>query len=312
MRLMLALVLALALGVDPSPADAAAPAEPLAPAPATVAAEQPTTPAAAITPAAAAPEPPRPATLKWDPRIDLPVTGVLMAAWLGTELAKPSLAPAACRWCATNGFDTAVRSLFNPALEPSASGVKTIATVSDMTGFVALPISLLGLDALLAWRDGTLLETMPVDVVLVAEATFGALALTQLTKFLVGRARPYSIGAPPELIASGKDPADANLSFFSGHTSFSFAIATSAAMVMSLRGYRHAWVAWLVGIPLATTTAILRLAADKHWASDVLVGMLVGSAVGVGVPLLFHGRVNPKTTLRVMPMPNGVAFSGTF
>jgi hypothetical protein len=39
-----------------------------------------------------------PAPLEWDPRIDLPVTGVLFGACLGTELAKPALAPAACRW----------------------------------------------------------------------------------------------------------------------------------------------------------------------------------------------------------------------
>jgi membrane-associated phospholipid phosphatase len=253
-----------------------------------------------------------PYELKWDPRIDLPVTGVLMAAWLTTEFTKSSLAPDACRWCVTNGFDNAIRSLFNPSLEPSASGIKGPATASDITGFMVLPISMLGLDAVLAWREGTLLKTMPIDIVLVAEATFGALALTQLTKFLVGRARPYSIGATPELLAQGKDPADANLSFFSGHTSFAFAISTATATVLTLRGYKYAWLAWAIGMPLAATTAILRLAADKHWASDVLVGMVIGSAVGVGVPLLFHGRVTQSVSLRVMPMPNGVAFSGTF
>lgn len=293
---MLALLLTVALGADLTapPVDAAKPTAVPSSAPAAGASAS------------------GPAQLRWDPRIDLPVTGVLIASWLGTEIAKPALAPAACRWCETNGFDTAVRRAFNPSLTPSASGVKPIATVSDITGFVALPVSLLGLDALLSWREGTLLQTMPVDVVLVAEATFGALALTQLTKFLVGRARPYSIGASPELIASGSDPADSRLSFFSGHTTFSFALVTSAATVMTLRGYKYAWLAWAIGLPLASTTAVLRLAADKHWASDVLVGLVVGAGVGVGVPLLFHGRVNPKTTMRVVPLPNGLALTGTF
>jgi membrane-associated phospholipid phosphatase len=259
-----------------------------------------------------APAPRRPATLRWEPRVDLPVTGALLAGWVGTELAKPALAPAACRWCEPNAFDTAVRRAFNPSLSPSASGVGPVATASDLTGFVGLPLTMLGLDALLSWRDGTLLETMPVDVVLVAEATFGALAVTQLTKFLVARARPYSIDAGADLLAGGRDPNDARLSFFSGHTSFSFALATSAATVMTLRGYRHAWVAWVVGMPLAAATAVLRLAADKHWASDVLVGMAVGAGLGAGIPLLFHGRVSPSTSLRALPMPNGVALAGSF
>lgn len=307
---MLALLLGLALGADVAPPRE----EPSAPAAASVAPSVESADAGVVTPADATTASPAktPYELKWDPRIDLPVTGVLIAGWLTTELTKPSLAPDTCRWCATNAFDNAFRSLFNPSFEPSASGVKSIGTASDITAFMALPISMLTLDAVLAWREGTLLKTMPVDLVLVAEATFGALALTQLTKFLVGRARPYSVGASPELIAQGSDPADATLSFFSGHTSFAFAISTATATVLTLRGYKYAWLAWAIGMPLATTTAILRLAADKHWASDVLVGMLIGSAVGVGVPLLFHGRVTPSVSLRVMPMPNGVAFSGTF
>lgn len=303
---MLALLLGLALAADaaPPPEDA-------------LAADAGVVALAVADAGVAAPEAPvtaakTPYELKWDPRIDIPVTGVLMAAWLTTEFTKSSLAPAECRWCVTNGFDNAIRSLFNPSLEPSASGIKGPATASDITGFMVLPISMLTLDAVLAWREGTLLKTMPVDLVIVAEATFGALALTQLTKFLVGRARPYSIGATPELLAQGKDPHDANLSFFSGHTSFAFAISTATATVLTLRGYKYAWLAWAIGMPLAATTAILRLAADKHWASDVLVGMAIGSAVGVGLPLLFHGRVTQAVSLRVMPMPNGVAFSGTF
>jgi hypothetical protein len=64
---------------------------------------------------------PGPHRLKWDPRIDLPVTAVLGAGWLVSEFAvKAQLAPDACRWCATNAFDTGVRRLFNPTLESRA------------------------------------------------------------------------------------------------------------------------------------------------------------------------------------------------
>lgn len=255
---------------------------------------------------------PPPAKLKWDPRVDLPVAGTLLGAWVVTELAlKKPLAPDACKWCETNGFDTAVRRLFNPSLTPSAFGISGPDTASNVVGFGVLPVSLLALDTLLAWRDGTLLETMPIDVVLIIEATFGALMLNQVVKFLVARARPYTIDASPELLASARDPKDHYLSFFSGHTTFSFALAAAAGTVMTLRGYRLSWLSWVVGVPLAVTTSLLRLAADKHWMSDILVGMTIGGLVGAGLPLLFHGRQD-GVQVRVSPLPNGVAISGRF
>jgi membrane-associated phospholipid phosphatase len=253
-----------------------------------------------------------PQKLKWEPRVDLPVTGVLVTGWLLSETAfKKALAPAACRWCETNAFDTAVRSVFNPALTPSAEGVGGVHVASNLIGFLGLPLAMLGLDALLSWREGVFLEAFPVDVLLIIETTFSALALNQAVKFSVGRARPYTIDAPGELLAQGKDVADNNLSFFSGHSTFSFATVAAAATIASLRGYRYAWLMWVVGVPLAATTAVLRLAADKHWASDVLVGTALGLATGMLMPTLLHGRVGPVTA-RVSPTANGVALCGRF
>lgn len=261
---------------------------------------------------AVAASPPAPAKLKWDPRVDLPVAGVLVSAWAVSELAlKKPLAPDACKWCEPNGFDQGVRRAFNPSLTPSASGLSGPDLWSNIVGFGALPVSLLGLDVLLAWRDGTVLETMPVDLVLIIEATFAAQLLNQVVKFTVARGRPYTVDAPPELLATAKDPKDHYLSFFSGHTTFTFAMASAAGTVMTLRGYRLGWLAWVIGMPLAATTSILRMAADKHWMSDVLVGMAVGGVVGAGIPLLFHGRQD-GAQVRVSPLPNGVAISGRF
>ena len=64
-------------------------------------------------------------------------------------------------------------------------------------------------------------------------------------------------------------------------------------------------------VPMATATAVLRLAADKHWATDVLTGLVLGAAVGVGVPLLLHGKEGgPRVQLA--PMPGGLAVAGRF
>jgi membrane-associated phospholipid phosphatase len=45
---------------------------------------------------------------------------------------------------------------------------------------------------------------------------------------------------------------------------------------------------WAVGLTGAMAVGYLRIAADKHYLSDVLTAVVVGSLVGVGVPLLFH------------------------
>jgi membrane-associated phospholipid phosphatase len=38
----------------------------------------------------------------------------------------------------------------------------------------------------------------------------------------------------------------------------------------------------------AVTVGVLRGVADKHWASDNILGGLVGGAVGFGLPYLLH------------------------
>jgi membrane-associated phospholipid phosphatase len=260
----------------------------------------------------AAPEEVGPSRLAWDPRIDIPVTATLAAGWLVSEFAvKKQLAPAACRWCETNAFDTWVRSAFNPGLVPSESGISAPARVSDVLAFGVVPFGMLGLDALLAWRDGVFADAFWIDALLILEATMVAQVLNQIVKFSVGRARPYTVGASAELLAGAHDPADHHVSFFSGHATWTFALATATATVVGLRGYRSAWVAWLVGVPLAVSTAFLRVAADKHWTTDVLLGAVVGSTAGILIPGLLHRRVGPLE-VQVSAMPNGVAVAGRF
>ena len=253
-----------------------------------------------------------PHRLKWDPRIDIPVTGALVGGWVLSEFAfKKDLGAKQCRWCETNGFDLGVRSVFVPSMQPSAEGLAAPHIASNLIGFVSLPIAVVGLDALFSWREGGDWETFLVDILIVLETTFSALAVNQLVKFAVGRGRPYTVGASDELLAQGHDLADNNLSFFSGHATFTFALASSAATVATLRNYRFAWLLWAIGIPMATATSILRLAADKHWTTDILLGSAFGLAAGILMPTFLHGRVGPVEA-RVTPMANGLAVSGRF
>lgn len=267
-----------------------------------------TGPATPVAPSAA---PPSVKMLRWHPVADGVATGALFVTWVSSELLKPVIASPQCRWCAVNDFDLAVRRAFHPSLEPSPSGVRPIALTSDLVGPVLTPLAVIALEALFSKRDTGSFEAAAIDVLLIAEASLAALMFTQATKYFVARARPYTIGASPELLAAGTDPPDAMLSFFSGHTNFTFAVATSGATIMTLRGYRHAWVAWLVGLPLAATTAVLRVAADKHWLSDVLVGAAVGAGVGALLPWLLH-RPLEAAPVRLSVGPGGLALIGSW
>ncbi|HEY0706286.1 MAG TPA: phosphatase PAP2 family protein [Polyangia bacterium] len=79
--------------------------------------------------------------------------------------------------------------------------------------------------------------------------------------------------------------------FYSGHTATAFAAMTAAAMTA---GYRHGhrWWPWLATIAVGSTVAVGRVLGGHHFYSDVFVGAIAGTTVGVGVPLL-HRRREP-------------------
>lgn len=243
--------------------------------------------------------------LRWDPAVDGTVTGVGAAVWLTSVLSQAELAPARCRWCEVDGVDRSAREALLWS-HPATAG-----TMSNVTAFVVAPVAAVGLDWLAAAHDGSA-GNIGVDTLLVLESVVIVANVNQLTKLLVGRERPFVHALPADQKAQTPNPSDNNLSFFSGHTSEAAALAASAGTVATLRGYRWAPLVWGVGGALAVTTGYLRIAADAHWLTDVLVGMLVGAGIGVGVPALFH-RPEPlaATTSAGLTLPpvRGASFS---
>jgi membrane-associated phospholipid phosphatase len=260
--------------------------------------------------------------LRHDTRVDVAVT-VTGGAWLlMSELLKPSLVPEKCRWCyrADDGGD-----LLNPydgwvrrRLLWRQTGAAHLA--SNLLVGVLEPATQLGLDAVAAHQQGAL-QAFPVDTLLVAEATIVASIINQVTKFAFARERPfvhYLPRAPNALRELTSSPSDNNLSFFSGHTTVAFALATSSAMVATLRGYRLAPLLWGSGLTMAASVGYLRIAADKHYLSDVATGAVVGSIVGIGLPLLFHSRnsemlgASSQQALTLPSLRPTFSFSGRF
>jgi hypothetical protein len=106
-----------------------------------------------------------------------------------------------------------------------------------------------------------------------SESAFFTLFVTEATKILVARERPSGSGE------------NRRRSFFSQHAS----LAAAGAGVMCAQSNRERiWgdrpvqraLPCGMGAALAVTTGMLRLAGDKHWATDVLMGWTVGALIG--------------------------------
>jgi membrane-associated phospholipid phosphatase len=137
------------------------------------------------------------------------------------------------------------------------------------------------------------------------EAVWGTQLVTQLVKITAGRQRPYAHYRTAPAPLSQED----NLSFISGHSSLTFSIAVGAGVIAQRRGYRLAPVIWATGLTVAATTAYLRMAADRHYFTDVLAGGAVGALGGALIPRLT--RSLPGRTA-VVPQPGGLALVGRF
>ena len=102
--------------------------------------------------------------------------------------------------------------------------------------------------------------------------------LTQTVKMLALRNRPYT--QVPGFVSTKTDD---HFSFFSGHSAITATAATTAIMMALNQPNIPTWgkaAAYTAG-GLALTTAGLRIAAGKHYPSDVVTGILVGVVVAV-------------------------------
>ena len=263
--------------------------------------------APAPVPASEAPAPSVP-ELPYSLTVDATVTGVAIVGWVGSELLKSHLAPSTCRWCDPPGFDSSVRDALR------WSDTERANVISYVVPLGVEPLVVFGLDALAARDAKAPPRTAWVDVLLISEATAVAMAMNQAVKFIVGRERPFVHALPEAEKPLTAHPSDNNVSFYSGHSTFAFAMAVSGGTVASMRRYRLAPWIWASGLALAAASGYLRIAADRHYFSDVMTGAVIGSATGFAMPYLFH---NPARRVMVAPAPldhggAGLAVRGHF
>ena len=238
----------------------------------------------------------KPLTYDW--AVDGAVTGVAAAAFVSAYVLRDHLAPLNCSWCVPGSIDGSV------AKSVAWSNPKAASNLSDVMQFV-LPVAAIGYGVMQGYRAGAP-EAGWSSALLIAEATSLAMVANVIVKFAVARARPYVWMGHGDFYG---DVYEENLSFFSGHTTLAFAVAVSAGTIFLMQGMPGA--GWVLGggLALAAFTGYLRMGAEQHYLSDVLVGAAVGSLVGWAVPFLFHrprGSGAPQPGA-LMPAPGGIA-----
>lgn len=138
--------------------------------------------------------------------------------------------------------------------------------------------------ALALWRLGRSREAIRFVLTILSGSLFGL-----LVKFAVERPRPHIV---PHLVhASG-------WSFPSGHSLNSALLYITMALVfgalLQSRGRRWALLAGAVFLSLAIAWS--RVWLGVHWPSDVIAGLLAGSAWAFGAVALFH-RIDAAAAL---------------
>jgi membrane-associated phospholipid phosphatase len=131
----------------------------------------------------------------------------------------------------------------------------------------------------------------------VEASLLAATVVTPLLKRAVGRSRPFKGEG-----AWAFDPYSGNESFPSGHATNAFAVASAIA------GHSRGWLVPAVAYTLATGVAVSRMNDDVHFASDVLAGAAIGTAIGRGVVARHRpGAEKRAFAVDIMPLRGGVA-----
>ena len=140
------------------------------------------------------------------------------------------------------------------------------------------------------------------DGLIVSETLAINMALHQLVRIPTQRPRPFAYRT--DLDPARAERAETYLSFYSGHTANSFAVATASSYLFSTRYPKSSWriPLWTVTHGLAAIEGYTRITAGYHHFTDVFVGAVVGSAIGLIVPAL-HRNASYEGTARIMPMP---------
>lgn len=229
--------------------------------------------------------------------------------------------PTTPNWTRRNGFDTGVADQLR-ASRDDAQHRAGIASDVLLWTLTAYPFADALGAALGTAGDGEVaLQLALID----AQAHAFAMLLAVVVKRSVARERPFArdCGGPTPHFSCTS--ADVHQSFYSGHTAMAFtsaglACAHHRAVDLYSRPRAGRW-ACAMSMAAAATVGTLRIVADEHYLSDVLVGASVGLLSGFGFATLYHyggyrwlSGLSGTTSVTAMPMLSrdvlGLSLSG--
>lgn len=213
--------------------------------------------------------------------------GLALSAGLGMTLAGYHLnqqllplPPANLQWLNTAALpriDRFATAFYRPS----------VATLSDWLAVASVAVPAMCL------RSDYVRQRLPTLGLIAAEGALWTSGLTLFTKGLTQRARPYMYNGTVSVVE--KMTADGRRSFFSGHVAMAaYATFAGASLYSQVYPDRPAkWVIWAAAALLPAATAWGRVAAGKHFLTDVAAGYAVGASLGVLTLRLHRSRPAP-------------------
>jgi membrane-associated phospholipid phosphatase len=246
----------------------------------------------------------------WQPRREMNVSAAdvgATVAGVGVIVGAAAATPRSDHLYGGVVFDEDARDTLRLGTANGRGAAKTTSDVALATS-VALPLVVDAVVVSWAYRGDVRLGR---DLAIVsAEALALTGALQGVTNNLASRERPYGRLCGSELAADSAECTGTvrYRSFFSGHAAMSFAGASALCanhVGLGLLGGPWDVLSCAIGYSIATTTAFLRVAGDMHYASDVIVGAGVGTAIGLATPFLHFGPRRGGPSFRVAPVGTG-------
>jgi len=187
-------------------------------------------------------------------------------------------------WTSRNEFDEEIRSALR-LKSRSAREATDLAGHAIMGLMIAAPV--LDSFATLGIRDGNWDAVWQNEMVNLESFTLTSL-ISSVTQNLLARERPFVRDCRDGDCESNLE----NRGFPSGHVAFAF---TGAGLLCNHHRYQSLYnnpaadrAVCSAGIGLAVADGVLRLVADRHYATDVAAGTVLGLFSGFVLPRLLH------------------------
>jgi membrane-associated phospholipid phosphatase len=211
------------------------------------------------------------------------ITGTAAAGFITVSLTAPT--PSKPNWRGPILFDDAAQDLL---AAHSRSGKATASTISDVLLYTLIAYTAFDAGAVVWAIDGNFdAASQLVFLDLQSFAVSGL--LNEIVKHTVARERSEDVGCANPNGCAGSTPHE---SFYSGHAAFGF---TAAGLTCAQHGHMPLYgggfpeaLACATSLTMATATGILRVVADKHYISDVIIGSGLGFSSGYLLPALLH------------------------